>query len=184
VLRISTRTAQLAGHGIAVPGTPLQLAASGSTLWVVTTSGLTRIDLVRCAGGRHRPPAPPIPPAGQAPPVWLSSLRMVSATDGWALAYTQNPNSPNAVAQALLQIGDGGRTWSPATPPAARPQLAGGAYPVLATRSAAQAWLAVTELAPNGTERRRAAPSCSRLRTAAGPGSRQRRSGLLARPAG
>ena len=151
VLRISTRTARLAGHGIAVPGTPRDLAASGSTLWVVTTSGLTRIDLVRCAGGRCRPPAPPLPPAGQAPPVWLSSLRMVSATDGWALAYTQNPNSPNTVAQALLQTGDGGRTWSPATPPAARPLLAGGAHPVLAARSAAQAWLAVTELAPNGS---------------------------------
>jgi len=112
VLRISTRTARLAGPGIAVPGTPLDLAASGSTLWVVTTSGLTRIDLVHCAAGRCRPPAPPLPPARQAPPVWLASLRMVSASQGWALAYAQSPNSPSPVAQALLRTGDGGRTWS------------------------------------------------------------------------
>src|SRR5260370_2589844 len=120
VLRISTRTARLAGRGIAVPGTPLDLAASGSTLWVVTTSGLTRIDLVHCAGGRCRPPAPPIPRPQQAPAAWLAWLRMVSASQGWALAYTQSPNSPNPVAQALLRTGDGGPTWSPPTPPAAR----------------------------------------------------------------
>lgn len=55
---------------------------------------------------------------------------MVLASQGWALAYTQSPNSPNPVAQALLRTGDGGRTWSPATPPAAaRPQPASGAYP-------------------------------------------------------
>src|SRR5262249_43586283 len=82
VLRISTRTARLAGPGIAVAGTPLGLAASGLTLWVVTTSGLTRIDLVHCAAGRCRPPALPIPRPRQASPVWLASLRMVSATEG------------------------------------------------------------------------------------------------------
>jgi photosystem II stability/assembly factor-like uncharacterized protein len=151
VLRISTRTARLAGRGIAVPGTPLDLAASGSTLWVVTTAGLTRIDLVHCAAGRCRPPALPIPRPQQAPPAWLASLRMVSASQGWALAYAQSPNSPNPAAQALLRTGDGGRTWSPATPPAARPQPASGAYPVLLARSAAQAWLALTWLAANGS---------------------------------
>jgi len=149
VQRISTRTARLAGPGIAVPGTPLDLAASGSTVWVVTTSGLTRIDLIHCAGGRCPPPAPPIPPGHQAPPVWLASLQMVSATDGWALAYTQNPNSPNPAAQALLRTGDGGRTWSPAAPPAGRWQPPGGGYPVLLARSASQAWLALTRLAAN-----------------------------------
>ena len=148
VLRISTRAARLAGHGIAVPGTPLDLAASGSTLWVVTTSGLTRIDLIHCPAGRCRPPAPPIPSGHRAPPVWLASLQMVSASQGWALGYTQSPNSPNPVSEVLLRTGDGGLTWSPATPPAARPT--GGGYPVLDARSAFQAWLAQTRLAPNG----------------------------------
>ncbi len=150
VLRISTRTAQLAGPGTAVPGTPLQMAASGSTLWVLTTSGLTRIDLVHCPGGRCRPPAPPIPSGHQAPPVWLTSLQLVTATQGWALAYTHNPNSPNPVAQALLRTSDGGRTWNPANPPAG-PQPAGGAYPVLAARSASLAWLALTWPAGSGS---------------------------------
>jgi len=149
VLRVSTRTARPAGPGIAVAGTPIDLAASGSTLWVVTTSGLTRIDLVHCAAGRCRPPAPPLPRPRQASPVWLASLRMVSATEGWALAYTQSPSSPSPAAQVLLRTGDGGLTWSPATPPAAGPQPPGGAYPVLLARSAAQAWLALTWPAAN-----------------------------------
>jgi photosystem II stability/assembly factor-like uncharacterized protein len=144
VLRVSTPAARLAGPGIAVPGTPLGLAASGSTLWVVTTAGLTRIDLIHCPGGRCRPPAPPIP-GGQAPPVWVASLQMVSPSHGWALAYTRSPDSPQPVALALLRTGDGGRTWSPATPPpAARGLSASGASPVLLARSASQAWLALT----------------------------------------
>jgi photosystem II stability/assembly factor-like uncharacterized protein len=151
VLRISTRTARLAGRSIAVPGTPIELAASGSTLWIVTTSGLARIDLMHCAGGRCRPPAPPIARRHQAPPVWLASLRMVSATGGWALAYRQSPNSPKAAAQALLRTGDGGRDWMPATPPAARTLLASGGTPALLASSASRAWLAVTRLAANGS---------------------------------
>jgi photosystem II stability/assembly factor-like uncharacterized protein len=76
---------------------------------------------------------------------------MISATDGWALAYPQNPNSPAAVAQELVRTGDGGQTWSLVTPPAARALLASGGTPVLLASSARRAWLAVTRLAANGS---------------------------------
>jgi photosystem II stability/assembly factor-like uncharacterized protein len=151
VLRLSTRTDRLSGVGIALPGTPAEMSASGSTLWVVTTAGLTRIDLVHCAAGSCRPPAPPGPGSRQAGPVWLTSLRMTSASDGWALATTANPNTINPVPESLLRTGDGGRTWVPATPPAARRLLAGGGTPVLLAGSTRQAWLAVTVLAANGS---------------------------------
>ena len=69
---------------------------------------------------------------------WLDSLQMVSATTGWALLSTSNPNDNSA-----LQLGrttDGGRTWTLVTPPAPKAALDGG-IAVLKAVDARRAWL-------------------------------------------
>ena len=82
VLRIDPRTGHLTGAGLPAGRQPQAAAASGTTLWVVTAHGLTRIDLVTCAHGRCRRPAPPASLPAAPAPVWLDSLQMVSAEDG------------------------------------------------------------------------------------------------------
>jgi photosystem II stability/assembly factor-like uncharacterized protein len=91
-------------------------------------------------------------PASQ--PIWLSSLQMTSATTGWALYDSQNPNTAPATSPMLLaRTVDGGRTWTDVTPAAALPMLAtSSAAQVLDPVDGQHAYLAVTGAAPQGTE--------------------------------
>jgi DNA-binding beta-propeller fold protein YncE/glutamine cyclotransferase len=63
VLRIDPRTGHLAGPGVKIGGEPLAAAASGTTVWVLTSNGLARIDLAACGHGRCARPAPRASPA-------------------------------------------------------------------------------------------------------------------------
>jgi photosystem II stability/assembly factor-like uncharacterized protein len=86
--------------------------------------------------------APVRSPAG----VWLDSLQMVSATTGWALLSTSNPDDNSA-----LQLGrttDGGRTWALVTPPA--PTAALGEGILLKAVDPQRAWLAAAPSANAG----------------------------------
>jgi photosystem II stability/assembly factor-like uncharacterized protein len=70
---------------------------------------------------------------------------MVSAHDGWALAWTKNPADPVPAALMPVRTLDGGHTWTPVTPAQAKPLLTpAGSYVVLLAVSPSQAWLAVT----------------------------------------
>jgi hypothetical protein len=142
VLRLDPRTGCLAGAGLGVGRQPQAVAASGATLWVVTAAGLARVDLVACGRGRcARPAWLPAAPA----PVWLESLQMVSARNGWALAWTTNPASPVPAALAPVHTTDGGRTWTAVSPAPAKPLLApDGSDVVLVAVSPSRAWLALT----------------------------------------
>src|SRR5262250_749116 len=85
--------------------------------------GPSRAGLVACVHGRCARPAPSaLLPAAPAP-VWLHSLQMVSARDGWALAWTSNPDSPRPAALIPVRTTDGGRTWTAVTPAGARSLL-------------------------------------------------------------
>ena len=78
--------------------------------------------------------APVRSPAG----VWLDSLQMVSATTGWALLSTSNPDDNSA-----LQLGrttDGGRSWALVTPTALTAALGDGI--LLKAVDLQRAWLA------------------------------------------
>jgi photosystem II stability/assembly factor-like uncharacterized protein len=87
-------------------------------------------------------PAVAIRPPAKA--IWLRSLQMTSATTGWALYYSANPNSSSA-ALLLARTTDGGRSWTDVTPVAARPMLAApDATQVLDPVSGDRAYLAVT----------------------------------------
>ncbi len=145
VLRIDPRTGRVTGAGLPVGRQPQAAAASGTTLWVMTAQGLTRIDLVTCAHGRCRRPAPRAPLPAAPAPVWLDSLQMVSARDGWALAWTKNPAAPVPAALMPVRTIDGGHTWTAVTPIQAKPLLTpNGSYAVLLAASPSRAWLAVT----------------------------------------
>jgi hypothetical protein len=149
VLRIDPRTGRLTGAGLGVGGQPQAVAASGTTLWVVTARGLARIDLVGCGAGRCARPAPPgWLPAAPAP-VWLDSLQMTSATSGWALAWSANPAVAADNAHILLaRTADGARTWRDVTPAAARPMLATlNSYEALDPVDGDRAYLAVSRAA-------------------------------------
>jgi photosystem II stability/assembly factor-like uncharacterized protein len=144
VLRIDPRTGRVTAAGVAVGPAPRAAAAAGGTVWVVTAAGLARADLVTCAHGRCARPAPPASlPA--APPVWLDSLQMVSARDGWALAWTSDPASPLPAGLIPVRTTDGGHDWTAVTPAEARPLLVPGrSGAILQPMSASRAWLAVT----------------------------------------
>jgi hypothetical protein len=145
VLRIDPRTGRLTGPTLRIGRQPQAAAASGTALWVVTGQGLARVDLVTCSHGRCPQPAPQgsLPPAPA--PVWLDSLQMVSAYDGWALAWTRNPASPSPAALIPVRTTDGGRTWTSVTPARARPFLIPlRSTTVLQAVSPARAGLAVT----------------------------------------
>jgi photosystem II stability/assembly factor-like uncharacterized protein len=80
-----------------------------------------------------------------ARPIWLRSLQMTSATTGWALHYSGDPNSSSPVSMLLARTTDGGRTWTDVTPAAARPMLAtADAEQVLDPVNGQRAYLAVT----------------------------------------
>ena len=145
VLRIDPRTGRATGAGVAVGSAPQATAASGSTVWVATATGMARADLVTCAHGRCARAAPPAWLPAAPAPVWLYSLQMVSARDGWALAWASNPGSPLPAGKMLVRTTDGGRTWMPVTPARARPLLASDRNSViLQALSASRGWLAVT----------------------------------------
>jgi len=145
VLRIDPRTSHLAGTGVTIGGEPLSVAASGTTVWVLTSDGLTRIDLVACGRGRCARQAPRASPATVPAPVWLDSLQMVSARDGWALAWTKNPADPEPTALMPVHTVDGGHTWTPVTPAQAKPLLVPDhSNEILLAASPSRAWLAVT----------------------------------------
>jgi len=153
VLRIGPRTGHLTEAGLPVGREPQAAAASGTTLWVVTAQSLTRIDLVTCAHGRCRRPAPPAALPAAPAPVWLDSLQMVSAADGWALARTKSPAAPVPAALMPVRTIDGGHTWAPVTPTQAKPLLtpsAAGSHAVLLAVSPSRAWLAVTRAHAGG----------------------------------
>jgi photosystem II stability/assembly factor-like uncharacterized protein len=57
-------------------------------------------------------------------PIWLQSLQMTSASTGWALYYSKNPNSSSGVFMLLARTTDGGRTWTDVTPASGLPLLA------------------------------------------------------------
>jgi photosystem II stability/assembly factor-like uncharacterized protein len=81
----------------------------------------------------------------QAKPIWLRSLQMTSATTGWALYYSGDPNSSSPVFLLLARTTDGGRSWTDVTPAAARPMLATpDAEQVLDPVGGERAYLAVT----------------------------------------
>ncbi|HEY5988923.1 MAG TPA: hypothetical protein VIV12_21460 [Streptosporangiaceae bacterium] len=145
LLRVDPRTGRFTGAGLRVGRQPQAVAASGTTLWVVTAQGLARVDLVTCAHGRCARPAPGASLPAAPAPAWLHSLQMVSAQDGWALAWTANPADPVPSALMPIRTVDGGHTWTAVTPAQARPLLVplrSGA--VLQAVSASRAWLAVT----------------------------------------
>ncbi len=145
VLRIGPRTGRLVGTGVQIGRQPQAVAASGTTLWAVTAQGLARVDLVTCAHGRCARPAPRASLPAAPAPVWLDSLQMVSAQDGWALAWTRNPAEPVPAALMPIRTVDGGHTWAPVTPALAKPILTpNDSYEVLLAVSPSRAWLAVT----------------------------------------
>ena len=81
----------------------------------------------------------------QAKPIWLRSVQMTSATTGWALYYSGDPNSSSISFMLLARTTDGGRSWTDVTPRAARPMLATpDAEQVLDPVSGERAYLAVT----------------------------------------
>ncbi len=145
LLHIDPRTGRLTGASLAVGRAPQAVVASGTTAWVMTATGLARADLVTCPHGRCARPAPPASLPGAPAPVWLDSLQMVSARDGWALAWTSNPASPLPAGLIPVRTTDGGRTWTAVTPAPAKPLLVPdrGAV-ILQPMSASRAWLAVT----------------------------------------
>ena len=82
----------------------------------------------------------------QAKPIWLRSLQMMSATTGWALYSSGDPNSASIPFMLLARTTDGGRSWTDVTPAAARPMLATpDAEQVVDPVGGERAYLAVTE---------------------------------------
>ena len=145
LLRIDPRTGRLTGASLAVGRAPQAVVASGTTAWVMTATGLARADLVTCAHGRCARPAPPASLPAAPASVWLHSLHMVSARDGWALVWTSNPASPRPAALIPVRTTDGGRTWTAVTPTGAGPLLVSDRSDVvLQPLSAVRAWLAVS----------------------------------------
>ena len=70
---------------------------------------------------------------------------MTSATTGWALYYSGDPNSSSIPFILLARTTDGGRSWTDVTPRAARPMLATpDAEQVLDPVGGERAYLAVT----------------------------------------
>jgi hypothetical protein len=75
-------------------------------------------------------------------PVWLDTVQMVSASTGWALLWTSNPALQKPASLAVARTTDGGRVWSPVTPPAAVADLQNGDA-LLTAASSERAWLAI-----------------------------------------
>lgn len=132
---------------IPVPAGSISMAYGGGAIWV-TNAGrdtLTRIAVPTCPGAGCPAPSPSPTPAGALGPAWFRSMRMVSPTVGWALAWSGNPGSSTPVFPEPVRTTDGGRTWKLVMPPAARPLLASpSAQAVLFGQDADHAWLAVS----------------------------------------
>jgi photosystem II stability/assembly factor-like uncharacterized protein len=73
-------------------------------------------------------------------PVWINTLQMVSATKGWALLWTSNPDHDSTL--AVARTTDGGRTWTDVTPLTAVRALGTG-QGLLQAATAERAWFAV-----------------------------------------
>jgi hypothetical protein len=73
-------------------------------------------------------------------PVWIDTLQMLSASTGWALVWTSNPDHDSAL--AVARTTDGGRTWTDVTPTAAVRALGTG-QALLQSATADLAWFAV-----------------------------------------
>jgi photosystem II stability/assembly factor-like uncharacterized protein len=80
-------------------------------------------------------------PMARGNPVWIDDLQMVSVDDGWALVWSSDPASGNAVLEPAVTM-DGGQSWAVVTPPAAGRSLPQGQV-VLDAVSGQRAWLAV-----------------------------------------
>ncbi len=81
----------------------------------------------------------------QATGIWLDSLKMTSASTGWALHWTVNPSSTQAGYLATARTTDGARTWADVTPGDAVAMLkTSGATAVLDPLDGSRAYLAVT----------------------------------------
>jgi photosystem II stability/assembly factor-like uncharacterized protein len=84
--------------------------------------------------------APPTPGPTPAPrPVRLEDVQMTSTADGWALL---SPGSGGSSDLELARTSDGGRTWTPSSPPGAG-QLVSSQV-LLEASSRQRAWLAVS----------------------------------------
>jgi photosystem II stability/assembly factor-like uncharacterized protein len=142
-LRYRPRSGAACAVATAVLLAAANIGCAGHTSGREAQHGQHRAGLVTCTHGRCGRPAPPVslPTAS----VWLHSLQMVSARDGWALAWTSNPVSPRPAALIPVRTTDGGRTWAAVTPTGARPLLIPNRSEVtLQPLSARQAWLTVT----------------------------------------
>jgi photosystem II stability/assembly factor-like uncharacterized protein len=130
---------------IATIGLVIALAATASSC---DTAGARSDGGVAKSSEKAATPSvrtPTAPPAGSPAGVWLNSLQMVSATTGWALLSTSNPND-----NSDLQLGrttDGGRTWMLVTPPAPEAALVDGTVQLKVT-SAERAWVATATPSP------------------------------------
>ena len=85
-------------------------------------------------------------------PLWLQSVQMTSASDGWATSYSGNPDNPSVSPPLLLtRTSDDGQTWTDITPAGARPMLAtSNASEVLDAVDGERAYFAVTASAEEG----------------------------------
>ena len=80
-------------------------------------------------------------------PLWLQSLRMTSASDGWAVSEASNPANASVSPPLLLtRTSDGARTWMDVTPAGARSMLStSNASEMLDAVDGARAYFVVTE---------------------------------------
>lgn len=85
-------------------------------------------------------------PAAARTGIYLGSLQMTSASTGWALRWTRNPNVPTPTYLVPARTTNDARTWTTVTPPGA-PALLSTPYAtvVLHALNGDRAWLAVTE---------------------------------------
>jgi hypothetical protein len=129
------------GH---VGGTP---AATGSTAAIGSTAATGNTATAAASASSA--------PGQRQGALWLESVRMASASSGWALALTQNPASAKSGPVLLVRTGDGGRSWADVTPPGARTMLATpDAAPVLDVTDAEHAYLAVGAATKDATASR------------------------------
>jgi photosystem II stability/assembly factor-like uncharacterized protein len=89
-------------------------ARSSQSSSMGTTGSATPTTLASQTGATRQRPGP----------IWLQSLQMTSTTTGWALYYSNNPNSSSRVFALLARTTDGGRTWTDVTPASALALLA------------------------------------------------------------
>lgn len=94
------------------------------------------------AATRETAASPSGRPVARGSPVWIDDLQMVSAADGWALVWSDNPAGTGNPALEPAVTSDGGHAWHVVTPLAARTLLANGEA-LLYAASPRRAWIAV-----------------------------------------